>query len=667
VSDAAAPQPRFDPSQPFTREGKSSGAPPPRFDPAKPFTREAAKPEQGIGESLWEGLKRFGSGMSGGDGSRAGQFGMGVADPAVGMMQMGARGVTDPPPIAYTEQQAKAVDPERQAEQARAVDTSVQQREARFEQSEKAAGQSGGLWARLLGNVVGSSPLAAIPGGAALRAGGALAKGLGMVGRGMLTGTAAGVAEPVTGGDFATEKAKQAGLGAAGGAIAGPVAEVAGSALGRAIAGNTPQAVDEAMNKSFRTIVKPGRGGRGSESALNTQDRQILTAVDNIIANKPNLQLTDAAGAAVKGALPRTLRQFSEAIDQTKRGVFSKYDAMAHSAESAVSEAPNRHLAEFTQASRRAAEAQQAVSRAQQAVTLATAKQSRAGNNVYSSSAANEANQQANANLERARAALDAAQRGKAAAKTKAYSVRVDTGSAAKQLRAAASDRVVADFHPEIANKANQLARNLESEGSLTLTEAQDLIQMINKEARGFYQNGQSGLGEKLAPVATTLRAQLDHAIESAGSPGYQALKLQYGALRSIEKDVAGAVQREANKVPGGIGGVFLDALATEEAMRGIFNPAALVRAGGAKAAKAALKYINDPNRAIERLFTRRASSMGAPPPGPVRQGIGSAVSGASPIGAVAGGDAAAPRGPAGGRIIEQRSIQRPASGYPSP
>jgi hypothetical protein len=88
-------------------------------------------------------------------------------------------------------------------------------------------------------------------------------------------------------------------------------------------------------------------------------------------------------------------------------------------------------------------------------------------------------------------------------------------------------------------------------------------------------------------------------------------------------------VQREANKIPGGLAGTFADMAASEEAIRGVLtlNPAALARAGGIRAAKSAIKYIYDPNRAIERMFARRAAPQVPPAPlaAPVAQagGIG--------------------------------------------
>jgi hypothetical protein len=120
-------------------------------------------------------------------------------------------------------------------------------------------------------------------------------------------------------------------------------------------------------------------------------------------------------------------------------------------------------------------------------------------------------------------------------------------------------------------------------------------------------------------------------------------LRHQYGALRSVEKDVAASVQREANKMPGGIGGTLMDMASGEELLRGVItlNPAAVATGAGLKAAKAWIKHVNDPNAAITRIFSRRA----APPTGPVRSAIGEGIRVGMPgEGAVVGGSEAEDR-----------------------
>jgi hypothetical protein len=321
---------------------------------------------------------------------------------------------------------------------------------------------------------------------------------------------------------------------------AAPAAET--SALGDAIATNNPGAVDSYITKRYRSVVKPPPGTAKGETGLAQQDQRILTTVDQIIANKGALKLTDAP----PGQLPRSLRQFSEAVDQTKKSLFQKYDAMA-----------------------------------QQSGDVG---------------------------------------------------VQVDLAPVISELRSIGTRPEVVDLHPELIPQAEQLARNFEARGFYSPSAAQDAIENLNRTLSAFYKNPTEqtvGRANLLAPVARILRSQLDAAIGEAQGPGYQALRLQYGALASVEKDVARAVQREANKIPGGLAGTFADMAASEEAIRGVLtlNPAALARAGGIRAAKSAIKYIYDPNRAIERMFARRAAPQVPPAPlaAPVAQagGIG--------------------------------------------
>ncbi len=304
------------------------------------------------------------------------------------------------------------------------------------------------------------------------------------------------------------------------------------STLGDAIATNNPGAVDNYITRKYRSAVKPSKAETRSAPDLVQQDQRILTTVDQIIANRGGLKLTDAAGGEITGRLPRSLRQFSEAVDQTKKSLFQKYDTMARTAGD--------------------------------------------------------------------------------------VGVQVDLAPVISELRSIGMRPEVIDLHPELAPQIEQLARNFEARGFYTPSAAQDAIENINKMLSAFYKNPTEQTVSRatlLAPIARTLRGQLDAAIEGATGPGYQALRQQYGALSSVEKDIAKAVQREANKIPGGLAGTFADIAASEEAIRGIFtlNPAALARAGGIKAAQRAVKYVNDPNRAIERLFQRRATPPGPP------------------------------------------------------
>jgi hypothetical protein len=173
-----------------------------------------------------------------------------------------------------------------------------------------------------------------------------------------------------------------------------------------------------------------------------------------------------------------------------------------------------------------------------------------------------------------------------------------------------------------------------------TPSQAQDAIQDINRTLQGFYRNpSESSVARSaiLAPVADTLRSGLDQAIAASPvGPGYAALKAQYGALRSAEKDVTAAAQRESNKIPGGVGGIATDVMASERVIHGIIHmdPTAIATATGLKAAKEWMRRANSPNAAISRIFSSRTQ----PPAGPVASGLRRAL----PIeGGLAGSDVA--------------------------
>jgi hypothetical protein len=189
------------------------------------------------------------------------EFGRGIVDVGAGLAQMGVRGVIDPPPIAYTEQQAQAVAPERQQEQAAAVDQSLQQRERQIEQERSAAGQTGTDWWRLAGNMAGSAPFMAL--------GPEMGGGIrGAMAAGALGGAAGGAMAPVTQGDFATQKAKEIGIGGLLGAEIG----AGGNVLGRMVNPAISPAARRLMEQGVRLTPGQMLGGaaKGAENRLTS-------------------------------------------------------------------------------------------------------------------------------------------------------------------------------------------------------------------------------------------------------------------------------------------------------------------------------------------------------------------------------------------------------------
>lgn len=197
--------------------------------------------------------------------------------------------------------------------------------------------------------------------------------------------------------------------------------------------------------------------------------------------------------------------------------------------------------------------------------------------------------------------------------------IHVDPSPAIQHLREIEVSPAVVDGTPAVAAEAKRFADAMERRGVYTPEAMQELIQDINGRLSSFYKSPTSGSateGRILAPVVDMLRAQLDNAIEGAVGPGYQTFRTQYGALRSVEKDLTNAARKELSQRPG-LMSEFADLMASDSFIRGVFtlNPATIAKAGFLKAAKEVVKYGNDPNRAIERLFQRRLSSQTQPSP----------------------------------------------------
>lgn len=87
-------------------------------------------------------------------------------------------------------------------------------------------------------------------------------------------------------------------------------------------------AVQEGMSKGV------GRTYRGKDKFGNIEkdQQQSVMSVKAIVGNKNGLELTNAEGDTVPGALPETLMQHSQATQQAKQIIFEKYDAMKKAA-----------------------------------------------------------------------------------------------------------------------------------------------------------------------------------------------------------------------------------------------------------------------------------------------------------------------------------------------
>lgn len=153
-------------------------------------------------------------------------------------------------------------------------------------------------------------------------------------------------------------------------------------------------------------------------------------------------------------------------------------------------------------------------------------------------------------------------------------------------------------------NRAMELSENMKGQ-ALTLSETQELIAALNNRLQYFYKNPSPDLAGHAAAdalAANRLRTALDAAVEGSG---YQALKNQYGALRSIEKEVSHRATVDARKNVKGLID-FADIASAAEAARALatMNPGSASASAAIKAMQMYYRYLNNPNRIVGSMFS---------------------------------------------------------------
>ncbi len=293
---------------------------------------------------------------------------------------------------------------------------------------------------------------------------------------------------------------------------------------------------DTATVDQYRQAVLPGLGRRRKAPLVEGYENAVTTAVDEIIGNQPNLRLTAPNGMPLPpgSQVPKTMRQFSESIDQSLKTLFEQWNPMAQ----------------------------------------------RAG------------------------------ERG----------LRIDLAPVANELRSLAKRPETLDVTPELARKMEAAADRFEARGFYTPLEAQDAIKAINAERTA------TGLPDMtLEPAARVLRKSMDEGIEALEGPGWQDFRNKYKALRMLEGDVVKAGERIANRPEGTIN-KWGSVAANAHFLHGLFtkSPEVMALGLGVKGAVALNKFLNSPNRMIDRMFAdrMRGPSRAANVAGPLTQGV---------------------------------------------
>jgi len=314
--------------------------------------------------------------------------------------------------------------------------------------------------------------------------------------------------------------------------------------------GGAEKELDKVITKGIEKGIRPTVVGKKNIGQIKQYAERAKTAVKEIIGCKDDLALTDIEGNVVKGKLPQSLKQFSEAIDQTKKGIFRQYDDLTKVA----------------------------------------------------------GEQGATVNLK----------------------------PAIKELEDIAGKSTLQDLNPEVVKYAETRATALTERGSYTTEEAQDAITQLNKSLEAYYKNPSYENATKAgvdAVLANNIRKSLDAVIENATGGGYQELKNSYGALKTIEKEVAHRAIVDARKNIKGLVD-FTDIYTSGELVAGILtlNPGMVVKGTMWKGVQQYIKAINNPNRIIKNMFsdaeniikrrTAPVTGVGIPPePPPITPG----------------------------------------------
>lgn len=162
-------------------------------------------------------------------------------------------------------------------------------------------------------------------------------------------------------------------------------------------------------------------------------------------------------------------------------------------------------------------------------------------------------------------------------------------------------------FSPETVKEAENLSNILSEDKFYTIDQANDIIQILNKQLEAYYRNPNPSLLNQMAvkqQFANTLRKKLDSVIERDAGKGFQALKNRYGALKDIEKEVNGRLVVNMRRNPQGLLD-FTNVFTLSDVISGVAtgNPLQVTKGAAGAGIKGVIKRMNDPDYMVKKLF----------------------------------------------------------------
>ncbi len=185
--------------------------------------------------------------------------------------------------------------------------------------------------------------------------------------------------------------------------------------------------------------------------------------------------------------------------------------------------------------------------------------------------------------------------------------MQIDIKPIANELDPVINSKALEISSPKTIKYAKDTQARLKKVGKIDATTAQEVVQNYNKSLEAFYRNPSYDNASQAAidaMIVNRMRQSLDEGITKVTGTQYSALKRQYGALKAIEKDVIKASLRDARKNTKGLID-FTDILTGGDITSGLLtlNPVQLSRGLAGRGIKEFYKYLNNPNRAIEKMF----------------------------------------------------------------
>ena len=160
-------------------------------------------------------------------------------------------------------------------------------------------------------------------------------------------------------------------------------------------------------------------------------------------------------------------------------------------------------------------------------------------------------------------------------------------------------------YSPSLRKYANEILEEvseLKGESPLVI---QSRIKELNESLAGYFAGRvEKGRARIDASVAKLLNEELDDVIFNFTAGDYKALRSQFSALKSIEKDATRTAQRMLNRQKKGLGDLT-DIFTGGDLISGILtaNPSSVSRGLIGKGIQLAYKALNDPDRYIRKIF----------------------------------------------------------------